>query len=191
MQIVVDFGLGCKQYVKFVRERGIAVLPIPDWALECPFGHGKHRLRRHGSYRRWATSKDSSDLTEAVRLLCVLKGWTVSLLPLCLAPKKQHDWIVIGQYLQGRLIENLSRIEAMQRATTVNPSRQTGEYWERCLIRGRPKAETYLGSGRRESFRGNTVASYIRHLKEGFKSLGDALAFHNRRIRERLGVWLL
>lgn len=191
MQIVVDFGLGSKEYVGLVSERGVAGLTIPDWVLWCPFCEKKHKLQFHGSYGRFATDGKTSQWTYLRRLYCVIKRLTVSLLPSCLAPWKHHSFEVIGDYFEGRIVAGLSQTAAMEKATKINPSRQKGAYWEQCLIDGRPNGEAYLGSGRRESFRGNTLASYIRHLKRGFKSLGDALAFHNRRIRERLGVWLL
>lgn len=191
MQRIVDFGLGIKQYVDLVRERGVRGLRILEGVLACPFCEDGHPMRLHGDYERFAADRDWTELTRIRRLLCARTGQTVSLLPLCLAPGKQHTWVVIGSYLGGRLIWGLSPREAMENATRVNPSRQKGEYWERCLIDGRAKGEAYLGSGRRESSSGGPMASYIRHLKRGFKSLGDALAFHNRRIRERLGVWLL
>ena len=190
MQIIVDFGLDGQGYVDLVRDKGVGELAIPDWALECPWCPDRHRLTRHGSYGRYATSKEAADRTRILRLLCKARGQTVSLLPQCLAPKKQHTFEVIGVYYEGRLV-GLSQQAAMERATRVNPSRQKGAYWEQCLIGGRAKAEAYLGSGRRESSSSGPMASYIRHLKRGFKSLGDALAFHDRRIRERLGVWLL
>ena len=190
MQRIVDFGLDGQGYVDLVRDKGVGGLAIPDWALECPWCPDRHRLRRHGSYGRYATSKEAADRTRVLRLLCKARGQTVSLLPLCLAPKKQHTFEVIGVYYEGRLV-GLSKQAAMERATRVNPSRQKGAYWERCLTEGRARAEIYLGSGRRESSTGSLDASYVRRLKQGFKSLGRALAVHNRRIRERFGVWLL
>lgn len=191
MQRIVDFGLGIKQYVDLVRGRGVRGLRIPEWALGCPFCEDSHPMRLHGGYERFATDGDWTERTKIRRLLCMRRDRTVSLLPLCLAPGKQHTWAVIGSYLSGRLILGQSPREAMENATRVNPSRQKGEYWERCLIDGRAKGEAYLGSGRREASSSGPMASYIRHLKRSFTSLGDALAFHNRRIRERLGVWLL
>jgi hypothetical protein len=190
MQRIVDFGLDVHGYVDVVREKGIGALKVPGWALECPWCQDRHRLNLHGSYGRYATSKEAADWTDVRRALCKPTGQTVSFLPQCLAPKKQHSFEVIGVYYEGRLV-GLSQQAAMEQATRVNPSRQKGACWERCLSRGRARGEVYLGSGRREPGRGSLDGSYIRRLREGFKSLGQALAVHNRRIRERLGVWLL
>lgn len=191
MQRIVDFGLGIKQYVDLVRERGVRGLGIPEGALVCPFCEDGHRMSLHGDYERFAAERDWTELTRIRRLLCTRTGRTVSLLALCLAPGKQHTWDVIGCYLTTRILDGLSQQAAMAMATKVNPSRQKGAYWEQCLKRGRIKGETYLGSGRRDPSLGHRMASYVRHLKRSFICLGDALAFHNCRIRERLGVWLL
>jgi hypothetical protein len=191
MQRVIDFRLEVQGYVRLVGELGIGGLRVPEGARRCPFCEDGHWMRGHGSYGRFATGKDTAERTRVRRLYCKRTGRTVSLLALCLAPRKQHSFGVIGDYLEGRVVWGLSQRRAMERATKVNPSRQKGSYWEQCLIRGRSKAEVYLGSGRRHSSRGGLVASYIHRVQQGFKTLGQGLAIHNRRIHEQLGVWLL
>jgi hypothetical protein len=190
MQRVIDYGVDVQGYVKRVRERGVWGLGVPEEALECPWCEEGHRLHRHGSYERYASWAEGAEQTQIGRLLCEVVGRTVSLLPACLAPRKQHSWAVVGRYFEGR-VSGLSQRGAMEAATRVNPSRQKGAYWEHCLMEGRVRAEASLFRGRRQGSRGHEMASYVHRLRQGFPSLGEALAMQNRRLHERLGVWLL
>lgn len=191
MQIIVDFGLGVQGYLELVRREGVRGLPVPEGARECPFCEDGHRLRRHGSYGRGVVKQRESDETRVIRLLCEVMGRTVSLLPHFLAPGKQHTWEVIGTYLEGRHLEGGTKVAAMEAATQVYAARQKGSYWTKCLEENGVRIQSYLGTIRSRVCSSPTASALVEALARGFPSLAEALAVHNLRIRQRLGVWLL
>ena len=72
-------------------------------ARECPFCRDKHRLRRHGYYRRFALLPDEQEpiRVRVRRLLCARMGKTVSLLPDFCLPRRQHGPAIVGTFLSG------------------------------------------------------------------------------------------
>jgi hypothetical protein len=136
-------------------------------------------------------TQEEATTTWIRRLLCAVIGRTVSLLPEFLAPGKQHTWEVMGKYLQGRHMEGLTKVAAMEAATRVNPTRQKGSYWTGCLEDNGLRIQSYLSTSRPRVPSGPTASALVQALAKGFPCLAEALAQHNLRMRQRLGVWLL
>ncbi|HEM61828.1 MAG TPA: hypothetical protein ENO24_06025 [Chloroflexi bacterium] len=189
MQKIIDFGLDVKGYVDLVSREGVRGLAIPEEARECPFCPESHRLENHGRYGRFIDEGEWVYKAWILRLLCVIEGKTVSLLPSFLAPKKQATWKVIGTYFSKRHIEGLPQEAAMAAATKTNPSRQKGAYWDHCLEKNAARALGYLRPQRTQE--GSLLPRLVHHLHQGFTTLGDALLVHNQRLHARFHVWLI
>lgn len=84
----------------------------------CPFCDSRHRLRRHGLYRRWAylPGEDEPRRLPVVRLLCAVTGRTVSLLPEFCLPRRQHGPGVVGLFLHAWAIEGRTMGSSLEAA---------------------------------------------------------------------------
>lgn len=191
MIIVVDYGLNVQEYVHVVRTEGIGALEIPDRKLECPFCEDRHRLTLNGSYSRQMVTENVSEWTKVRQGFCKNGKGSVSFLPPFVPRGKQHSWEVIGTYLWEREVNGRSEKTAMEAATKVNPSRQKGAYWSRCFRKKVVLIQAYVSSLWGRVDEPLYPRKLVRVLRQGFARGGEALARHNQRMHERIGVWLL
>ena len=118
--------------------------------LICPWCTARHRLRRHGTYRRTAILVGGRTLVvPVVRLLCPHAGATVSLLPDFCLPGRQHGPAVLGVFLEALVLLGLSLAKAMRRA---RPDAPVGHSLPQSLLAGfrkrLPVILTWLASQR-------------------------------------------
>lgn len=167
---------------------------ITDATRACPFCPEPHRLRRHGSYRRFSLlpEPEPGQTIPVMRLLCARVGRTVSLLPDFCLPRRQH-----GPDILGRFLDRWLRGSGMHAALKqVRPAAHEHSTAQRLLggVRGRaPTLRTYLSSlGRRAveppaklgGLR-RELAPIVLGLLAGYPDSGSAfvahgVAFHSR-----------
>lgn len=97
MQKLLPVVGGLKAYVE---EPGLLV---SETARRCPFCAVEHRLRRHGTYKRFvllAGEAEEYKIT-VVRLFCAATGRTVSLLPDFCVAGRQYGAAALGGFLQA------------------------------------------------------------------------------------------
>ena len=121
--------------------------------LVCPFCPDGHRLHRHGFYERWAllVAPDQSQLIPVYRLLCVVVGQTVSLLPDFCLPRRQHGPEILGIFLHARAVLGLPLVAALRRARPDAPGHTVAQALISGFLRRAEKIRAYLATLRPRS----------------------------------------
>jgi hypothetical protein len=101
-------------------------------------------MRKHGFYSRTVVTGEDCHSILIRRLLCVLTGRTVSLLPDFLVPRKQHSCAVIAAFFHAWAVLDVTLTAAMARATSVAPMRQKAQFWIRGFAKNLSKIRAYL-----------------------------------------------
>lgn len=91
-------------------------LLVNDDTLACPICLIPHRLRLHGTYERWCIlpGHASGAGIRVQRLLCIITGKTISLLPDFCLPRRQYSPAVVGIFLYALVIKSCSLLGAMR-----------------------------------------------------------------------------
>jgi len=89
----------------------------------CPFCHDQHPLRIHGTYKRFVLLPGFSRPVriKVLRLLCVRKGQSVSLLPAFCLPYRQYGAAILGRFLKARFLLGATLGAALSWASSQAP----------------------------------------------------------------------
>ncbi len=140
--------------------------------LSCPHC-GINIVWRHGCYTRKADRRPDGDGSlnpvPILRYCCSACRRTCSRLPLCIAPRRWHDWSV----QQGVLEQLLSGFSQQHCARTDIPDRRTVGRWWHWLQERRQTFEFHLRSRLPELGRTTGFAGFWRQV---FNSMGLAAA---------------
>lgn len=114
----------------------------------CPICDSRHRLRRHGLYRRWAYLPGEAEPRSLpiVRLLCAVTGRTVSLLPDFCLPRRQHGPGVVGLFLHALAIEGRTLGSSLEAAGLEDKSHSLAQSFLRGFKLRRHSLGAYLAS---------------------------------------------
>lgn len=140
--------------------------------LSCPHC-GIKIVWQHGCYTRKADRRHDGECSlnpvPILRYRCSACRRTCSRLPLCIAPRRWHDWLV----QQGALERLLSGFSLRRCAGDGPPDRRTiGRWWHWLQERG-PSFEFHLRSRLPELGR---VAGFVDFWRQVLKSMGLAAA---------------
>jgi hypothetical protein len=139
--------------------------------LSCPHC-GIKIVWRHGGYTRKAErqprGEGSRNPVPILRYCCSACRRTCSRLPLCIAPRRWHDWSV-----QQGVLERLLNGASPPRAGAVVPDRRTVGRWWHWLQECGPTFEFHLRARLPELGRLDGFGDFWRHA---LKSLGLAAA---------------
>lgn len=197
MQRILKCPLTVKDYVSNPD------ILISDKALQCPFCPDGHRLIRHGYYSRQALflGDPSCRQIKVVRLLCIYRGSTVSLLPDFCMPRRQHGPAIICLFLIYLFIEGLSLHCALGRIRPDTCCHSTGQSLRDGFLRKGEQIDAYLDSI--EAYRTeNEISPHTRHshprashrlsvLISGSSSPQEAFTNHCREFHNRFNCGLI
>jgi hypothetical protein len=172
---------------------------LTEETRRCPRCTPQHPLRRHGWYERWAVFPDpeSPQRISVLRLLCVVTGQTLSLLPDFCLPLRQHGPDILGPFLVGAAIDGLSLSAALRRLRRGSRHSVASHLWRGFGKRAAEVAAYVAGCRARAPTVPTTVAPERRTVAQQVLSLvGDetdvATAFrhHGRLFHRRFGLAL-
>ena len=166
----------------------------------CPFCPDGHRLRSHGSYRRFAIVEGGAvHRIPVLRLLCPRLGRTLSLLPDFCLPGRQHGPAVLGAFLEALVLSGLTLVGAMRRARPDAPcAHSLPQSLLRGFVRRLPPIRSWLAK-RRHRFPDLAAAPRSRPLEwvqtvaallEAGDDVGAAFIASGRRFHAAMGLGL-
>lgn len=182
-----------------------AYLADPDMlvtaeTLVCPFCADGHRLHRHGFYERWALLPDPEPSVRIPvrRLLCVVVGRTVSLLPDFCLPRRQHGPEILGVFLHARTVLGLALGAALRRARADATGHSVAQALISGFLRRAERIRAYLAALRPRAPRlpsgvprsRRELASLVLGLIHRARDPGRAFLFHGRGFFARFGTGL-
>lgn len=173
---------------------------LDEETRQCPICSSPHRLRRHGSYRRYVFLPGESEaiLIVVLRLLCAARGETVSLLPDFCLPKRQHGPGVLGRFLHAFAVEGRGLVAALRKARPAEVGHSMAQallsgFERRCdrlrayLAQCRSRLETIPDSilpDRRE------LARLVLGLVDPRGEVESSFVFHGQRFHAQFGSGL-
>ena len=156
-------------------------------ARECPFCSDRHRLRRHGHYRRFALLPGEQEPVRVPirRLLCARTGKTVSFLPDFCLPRRQHGPAIVGTFL-SRYAEGESLLAALRVARPDAPGHSVAQSLRKGFLARAGPIRAYLARLRARALepplstcgRRREVAALLVGLRLGFVAAADAFVHH-------------
>ena len=122
---------------------------LTEETRRCPFCPDHHRLRRQGSYERWANfpGEDVSLRIPILRLLCHLTGRTVSLLPDFCLPRRQYGPAVLGIFLHALALLRLPMLAAFRTAVPGSTARATAQDLRDAFLRNAHRVRSFIYGG--------------------------------------------
>lgn len=156
-------------------------------ARECPFCSDKHRLRRHGHYRRFALLPCEQEPARVpiCRLLCARTGKTVSLLPDFCLPRRQHGPAIVGAFLSG-YAEGGTLLAALREARADAAGHSVAQSLRQGFLARAGPIRAYLARLRARAIdpptsacgRRREVAALLVGLCHGFAAAAEAFVHH-------------
>ena len=179
-------------------------LAAPDTLLteetrQCPICTPAHRLRRHAWYGRWGIFPDPEPWRQirVLRLLCVVTGRTVSLLPDFCLPFRQHGPDILGPFVLGVAVEGSSLAAALSRLRRGSRPSVAWHLW-RGFGRRATELQAYVAGFRAraptvpETVTGahRVAAQQVLSLVAGWTDVAAAFRHHGLRFHRRFGLAL-
>ena len=170
---------------------------LTETTRQCPFCSPAHRLRQHGRYERWGIFPDPEppQRVRVLRLLCVVVGRTVSLLPDFCLPLRQHGPEILGPFVYGVGVEGMSLSAALRRQRRGARHNVACHLW-RGFERRVPALQVYAAgfqvraptvpdtvAGERRA-----VAQLVLSLAAGHSDVAKAFRHHGRLFHCRFGL---
>jgi hypothetical protein len=163
------------------------MLETTPGAKECPFCSDKHRLRRHGHYRRFALlpCEQGPVRVWVRRLLCSRTGKTVSLLPDFCLPRRQHGPAIVGTFLSG-YAEGGTLLASLRAARPDAPGHAVAQSLRKGFLGRAGPIRAYLARLRARAIvppvttcrRRREVAALVAGLCHGFAAAAQAFVHH-------------
>lgn len=163
---------------------------LSEEARRCPFCVDGHKLRLHGSYRRYAILPDPEPVERlvVVRLLCPRVRRTVSLLPDFCLPRRQYGPAFLAIFLEAFVLLGLTLLAALKKARAAVPGYQVGQALLKGFSSRDRQIRAYLAGLRaralpepdRATTKPGHLAPLVRELVAGFGDAASAFLHHGR-----------
>ncbi len=171
---------------------------VTSESRQCPFCEGFHRLRIHGWYLRFALFLFTPPRRIAVRrLLCVVTGRTVSLLPDFCLPKRQHGPAILGNFLHA-YIGGKTLLSALRKARGEASAHSVAQSLRDGFLRRAHEIRAYLAGlfskgievPAKISKEKHRLASLVVGLLEGFSETDHAFLHHGYHFHRKFALGL-